>query len=91
MLKWDTVIEQKTAELARFLTGKSLSLDFMQPAPRLERQDSRELRAKILETTSVEAKRLGIGKSTFHYLRKAVENPRPFRLYSGTRKKLSFE
>jgi CRISPR-associated protein Cas1 len=33
LLKWDTVIQQKTNELARFLTGRSSSVDFSEPAP----------------------------------------------------------
>lgn len=32
-LKWDTVIEEKTLELSRFLTGKSSAVDFLEPAP----------------------------------------------------------
>jgi hypothetical protein len=69
-LKWDTVIDQKANELGRFLTGKSSTLDFVEPAPKLERQDNRELRTKILSMTQAEAKQLDIGKSTLHYLRK---------------------
>jgi CRISPR-associated protein Cas1 len=34
-LKWDTVIQQKTNELARYLTGRSSELDFSEPAPDL--------------------------------------------------------
>jgi hypothetical protein len=36
VLKWDTVIEQKATELGRFLTGKSPTLDFVEPAPSSE-------------------------------------------------------
>ena len=32
-MKWDTVIEEKCLEFARWLTGKSGSLDFTEPAP----------------------------------------------------------
>jgi CRISPR-associated protein Cas1 len=81
VLKWDTVIEQKTDELGRFLTGKSSTLDFVGPRPKLERQDSRELRAKILTLTQSEAKQLGIGKTTLHYLHKSARGPNAFRLY----------
>src|SRR5208337_4286290 len=34
-LKWDTVIEQKTNELGKFLIGKYATLDFMKPEPKL--------------------------------------------------------
>lgn len=89
VLKWDTVIEQKTIELGRFLTDGQRSLDFAEPAPSLVRQDNRELRAKILSLTSAEAKRAGIGKSTLHYLRKHVEkSSSSFKVYKPVRKKL---
>ena len=43
VLKWDTVIEQKTTELGRYLVGKSRNLDFSEPSPTLGRMDGREL------------------------------------------------
>ena len=47
-LKWDTVIEQKTIELGRYLIGGTGRLDFSEPCPKLARADSRELRIRIL-------------------------------------------
>ena len=87
-LKWDTVIEQKTNELGQFLTGKHLSLDFVEPASKLQRHDSRKLRAKILAMTPFQAKQLGIGKSTFHYLRKKANDNRSFLIRNEVRGKL---
>ena len=88
VLKWDTVIQEKTNELGRFLTGRLPLLDFAEPAPKLERQDGRELRAKILALASSQAKELGIGKSTLHYLRKHSEYPQAFKIYKPIRVKL---
>lgn len=62
-----TVIEQKTIELGRFLTGKSTVIDFTEPSSELLKHDDRELRRKILALTQSDAKELGIGKSTLHY------------------------
>jgi hypothetical protein len=90
ILKWDTVIEHKTNELARFLVGKSTTLDLTEPAPKLERQDNREFRAKILALSVTEARRLGIGKSTFHYLRQNLKN-QTFKCYHKTRKKIELQ
>jgi CRISPR-associated protein Cas1 len=89
VLKWDTVIEQKAGELGRFLAGKREAIDFEVPAPKLERQDNRELRTKILALTQSEARALGIGKSTAHYLKANAQNGRPFKTYSITSEKLS--
>ena len=87
-MKWDTVIEQKTNELGRFLTGKASDLGFEEPAPNLDRQDDKVLRAKILTLTASQAKRQGIGKSTLHYLRKKSKEEKPFRVYSSVKQKI---
>jgi len=79
--KWDTVILDKTQELARFLSDKSGQIDFIEPRPSMQRSDTTGLRRRILELTREEAGRLGIGKSTLHYLRKKAGNHRPFRVY----------
>ncbi len=41
--KWDTIITNKTQELARFLLRKSEALDFTQPGPKLARSDDQTL------------------------------------------------
>ncbi len=40
ILKWGTLIEQKTDELGRFLTRRASNLDFVKPEPKLEKSDS---------------------------------------------------
>jgi hypothetical protein len=80
-LKWDTVVEQKAVELARYLVGRAGELDFSEPSPNLRRTDDEELRRRILGLSQLEAKRLGIGKSTLHYLRTKARNRHPFRTY----------
>lgn len=88
-LKWDTVIQQKANELARFLIGRSLNLDFCEPAPELERTDSKAVREVILSLTHAEAEKRRIGKSTLHYLRKRAEYQQPFTVYSKVMKKIT--
>jgi len=83
-----TIIEQKSNELGYFLARKSSTIDFAEPAPRLERPDDRETRAKILAVTPSEAEQLGIGKSTLHYLRKRARNPKQFTIYASVRSRL---
>lgn len=87
-LKWDTVIEEKTSELARFLTNKMSTVDFAEPSPKLDRLDDRKLRKRINSLTSHEAKKRGLGKSTLHYLRRNAHSERPFRVYGKVREKL---
>jgi CRISPR-associated protein Cas1 len=87
VLKWDTVIEQKTGELGRFLIGRKSTLDFIEPGPKFDRQDNRELRAKILAPTVSQAREFGIGKSTLHDLRRNINKDR-FRVYESVATKL---
>lgn len=87
-LKWDTVIDQKALELSRFLIGKTSTVEFEEPSPNLERSDNRELRERINSLTSDEAKKLGLGKSTLHYLRKNARRENSFRVYGKTVEKL---
>ena len=79
--KWDTIIQIKTLELARYLTGKSRDVNFVEPSPNLVRNDSREMRSRILQLSQEEAKTLGIGKSTLHYLRKHARGDKSFKTY----------
>jgi CRISPR-associated protein Cas1 len=87
-LTWDTVIEEKTNELGRFLTMKSSEVDFVEPSPALHGDDSREMRAKILALTSSQAKQLGIGKSTLYYLRENASCKHSFTVYQKTLSRL---
>jgi CRISPR-associated protein Cas1 len=87
-LKWDTVIEQKTVELGRYLVGQIGRPDFSEPCPNLRRVDDSELRRRILSLCQQEAQRLGIGKSTLHYLRVNAGSDRPIGIYSKTRRRI---
>jgi len=83
-LKWDTVIEEKTNELARYLNVGTAKLKFAEPAPILARADNRVVREAILRLTQEEARRRGIGKSTLHYMRKRARHPNSLSVYSKT-------
>jgi CRISPR-associated protein Cas1 len=89
-LLWDTLILRKCQELTRYLLGRRGSFDLASPRPILQRSDTRMPREKILSLSQSEARKLGIGKSTLHYLReKASGTPtRSFRVYSKVRKRL---
>ncbi len=88
VLKWDTVIEQKAADLGRYLVGRSRILDFSDPSPVIERSDDQEVRAKILALTQSQAHNRGIGKSTLHYLQKNAAGNDSFKVYRKTRERI---
>jgi CRISPR/Cas system-associated endonuclease Cas1 len=82
VLKWDTIIQEKTNELARYLNGRSQILDFSDPSPVLEKTDNRAVREAILTLTQGYARKLGIGKSTLHNLKKRARNMKTLRVYA---------
>ena len=86
--KWDTVIEQKANELGRYLIGRTVEPDFSEPFPNLRMSDDKYLRRRILDLSQSEARRLEIGKSTLHYLRKNAKANSSFRTYSPVRERL---
>ncbi len=89
VMKWDTLIQEKTSELAKYLSDRLHQIDFCVPGPVLERIDNRAVREIILSLTKDEARKRGIGKSTLHYLRKNALNASSLRIYANTRKKFN--
>jgi len=87
-VKWDTLIGLKVQEFARYLVGKSDGFDLKSPAPVLDRSDTRDLRERILSLSASEARKLGLGKSTVHYLRKHARSHKSFRIYKPVLEKL---
>jgi CRISPR-associated protein Cas1 len=85
VLKWDTVIQEKMSELARYLSGRVQRLAFTEPFPVLERTDNRGIREAILNLTQAQARRRGIGKSTLHYLRRNAKSEESFQIYTKVR------
>jgi CRISPR-associated protein Cas1 len=87
-LKWDTVIELKTAEFGRYLARLNRRLDLSEPSPELSSVGNCKLRETILNMSPTEARERGIGKSTFHYLRRNARSGRSFRTYGKVFRKL---
>lgn len=89
MLRWGTIIEEKTKDIGRYLLGKGALPCFAEPQLRLERTDNRELRARILALTQSEAEQLGIRRSTLHYLRVHARHNGSFSVRRKVREKLT--
>ncbi|MCW4032532.1 MAG: hypothetical protein NWF08_03965 [Candidatus Bathyarchaeota archaeon] len=81
---------QKTRELANFILDKSRSINFSRLIPHLDRQDTRELREKILSLTVADARKNGINKSTLWYLQKRAKLEKPLRINQNIRHLLKF-
>lgn len=86
--EWGYVITQKAGELADYLQGKSKVLDLRTPTPLLVRDDSAELRGKVLTITYAEWQALGYSKGTLHHLKKSAAQEAPFTLYGKVRERI---
>ena len=79
---------QKTVELGHYLAGRTSQLNFSDPSPNLTRTDDHELRRRILSLSQPDARRLGIGKSTLHYLRKNAKSNYSLKMHQKVRDRL---
>jgi len=85
---WNYVILLKTRELAHYLIGKKKSLDFVSPEYQVERQDSNDMRKKILSISYNEWKKRGFSKGALHYMKKNADSDKPFTLNKHVRERL---
>lgn len=85
---WSYALLLKTRELAQYLVGKRKNLDFSKPAYSVERQDSDDIRQKILSISYSEWKKMGFSKGTLHYMKKNAEAEKPFTLNAHVRDRL---
>jgi hypothetical protein len=89
VLKWDTVIEQRTLELSRYLVGRTGRVDFLEPSPALKRTHGVELRRLVLDLSQSDARSLGIGGSNVYSPQKNAKGRASFRIYTKTRERLN--
>lgn len=78
----------KTRELDQFLSGKKRKLDFTNPSYKIERQDTDEIRKKILSISYSEWKKMGFSKGTLHYMKQNAKGDKPFTLNAHVRERL---
>lgn len=86
--EWGYIIPQKAGELADFLMEKRKSVDFSEPTPEIQRDDSSNAREKILSVSYSEWKKMGYSKGTLHNLKKRAASDKPFKIYDKVEKKL---
>jgi CRISP-associated protein Cas1 len=87
-ISWNYLIFLKTRELAHFLVGKNKTLDLLAPKYQVERQDSDEMRKKILSIPYTQWKKRGFSKGTLHYMKNNAESDKPFTLNKHVKERL---
>jgi CRISPR-associated protein Cas1 len=85
---WSYALLLKTRELAQYLVEKRKTLDFSKPAYSVERQDSHDIKQKILTISYSDWKKMGFSKGTLHYMKKNAEAEKPFILNSHVKERL---
>jgi CRISPR-associated protein Cas1 len=85
---WHYVMLLKARELAHYLFGKKKMPDFVAPAYTVDRQDSDEIRQKILDISYTEWKEMGFSKGTLHYMKQNAKSGNPFTLNEHVRERL---
>lgn len=86
--EWRSVIQQKAGELVECLDGKRKSVDFSAPYPIIIRDDTEELRKKVLDIGYSEWNRMGYSKGTLHDLKAKARANEPFKTYAKVKGKV---
>ncbi|WMW25033.1 CRISPR-associated endonuclease Cas1 [Methanolobus sediminis] len=88
MTMWSYVMFLKTRELAQYLTDKRKDIDFIVPQYETTRQDTNDIRKKILSISYSDWKKLGFSKGTLHYMKKNAKADKPFTLNAHNKERL---
>ncbi|KQC05624.1 MAG: hypothetical protein APR53_07080 [Methanoculleus sp. SDB] len=86
---WRNVLLLKTRELAHYLLRKKRSIDLSTPEYDLARQDSVEMRQKILSISYDEWEKMGFSKGTLHYLKQNAMSDKLFTINKHVRERLA--
>lgn len=78
---YQTILYGNVQTLAHFIAGKSKQLSFVVPHLPIKRNDTIDLKQRILSITPQERKRLGISKSGLWYQKKKIEEGKTIKVY----------
>jgi len=85
---WSYGMLLKTRELAQYLNGKKRTLGFKSPEFTLDRQDSDEMRKKIIDLSYKEWKDMGFSKWILHYLKQNAKSGKTFMMNAHVRERI---
>jgi CRISPR-associated protein Cas1 len=81
---YQNILLDNVQQLSNFVLDKSKTISFRIPNVNVTREDSLDIRQKILDITTEGRKKLGINKSTIWYQKKKVLEGKKTRLYQKT-------
>ncbi|MEM3503970.1 MAG: hypothetical protein QW134_07080 [Nitrososphaeria archaeon] len=85
---YQNVLYENVRLLANYIMGESSKLQFNVPEFRIKREDSTDIRNKVLSLTPQDRKRLGINKSTLWYMQNNIKARKKIKIYRKLRNKL---
>ncbi|WP_410509644.1 CRISPR-associated protein Cas1 [Methanosarcina hadiensis] len=88
MTMWSYVMFLKTRELDQYLVGKRKKIDFINPQYETKRQDSSDIRQKILSISYSDWKKLGFSKEILQYMKQNARSDKSFTLNAHVRERL---
>ena len=79
---YQNILYENVRLLANYIMSKSGKLQFNVPKFKIKREDSTDVRSKVLSLTPDDRKRLGINKSTLWYMQKHIKEGKRIKVYS---------
>ncbi|MGY5147475.1 MAG: CRISPR-associated endonuclease Cas1 [Candidatus Nitrosopumilus sp. bin_7KS] len=86
---YQNVLFDNIRNLAHHISDKKIKFDFDVPKLIIQREDTIQLRKKILALTPEDRKRLGINKSTLWYIKKNISDGKTTKIYEKIMYKLN--
>lgn len=86
---WHYVMLLKARELAHYPNGKKTMPDFSTPVYAVDRQNSDEIRQKILNMSYSGWRMTGFSKRTLYYIEENTKSGKPFTLNKHVRERLA--
>lgn len=80
----ENIMFENIRELSRYVLGKAKSLEFKIPDITMSRNDTSDLRDRIMSIDPGERKVLKINKSTLWYQKKKIKEGKAIKLYNKT-------
>ena len=78
---YQNILYDNVQQMANFVSDKRKDLEFVIPELAINKDDSLELRERILKMTPDQRKRLGINKSTLWYIQNNIRDGKRIKLY----------
>ncbi len=84
----DVIMFENVRELSRYILGKTKTLDFKIPDIEISRNDTIDIKNRIISIDPEKRKALKINKSTLWYQQKKIKEDKTIKLYKKTRAKI---